>query len=331
MRLIVAAVVVLITTLLICYYNCYVVDSTVVQQTSTHLNESLISKRPNSCECRDDTKEYVHLIEQYYRTIGELNLVKTKLYLLERNFDIAVGYVAWLNETITKLSEELKRRIVLEEGLKWILDDVYVNSVGNQIYSKLNADSLDNYARVLYEWLSDFTYVDDQPSPMPILVCSKVVVTDGPQLPPPFNGSFCNVTLVYVDVNIKPPDWVVAHRQGNCRDLAAVAYVTLEYAARAAGLRNAVYFAAVWFNDTSIGHAAVFFYHDGLLIVVDPAGKYLTPDGGRPPLQELSAYNAHWGGRITRLTLYRVEEGRLRVVANGTVAEVATALSAVKN
>jgi len=36
----------------------------------------------------------------------------------------------------------------------------------------------------------------------------------------------------------------------------------------------------VWFNDTSVGHAAVFFYHDGLPTVVNLAGKYLTPGRG---------------------------------------------------
>ena len=87
----------------------------------------------------------------------------------------------------------------------------------------------------------------------------------------------------------------------------------------------------MWFNDTSVGHAAVFFYHDGLLTVVDPAGKYITPDGGRPLLQELLSYNVHWGGRIARLTLHRVEEGRLLIIANGTTTEVANALSSLKN
>jgi len=279
-----------------------------------------------SCKC-----QYDDLLNQYYQVAAKLNQARTNLTRLEYYYDLALRYLLWLNESNTRLAAELKRRVSLEEGLAWVLGDVYVESVGRRVYTELGRGDPRSFASKLYKWLSGFNYTDDQPSPLPFVVCSRTVVTDGPQPPPPLNSSFCNVTLVYVDVNIKPPDWIVAHRQGNCRDLAAVAYVALEYAARAAGLRNAVYFAAVWFNDTSVGHAAAFFYHDGLLTVVDPAGKYLTPGGGRPPLQELSAYNAHWGGRIVRLTLYRVESGRLLVIANGTTTEVATALSAVKN
>jgi len=270
-------------------------------------------------------------IDHYYQAVSELNLLRMNLTRLEYYYGLALRYLLWLNESNAKLVAELRKRVSLKEGLSWILGDDYVESVGRKVYVELGGGDPRGFAPKLYKWLSSFNYVDDQPSPFPLVVCSRIVVTDGSQLPPPLDGSFCNITFVYVDANIKPPDWVVAHRQGNCRDLAAVAYVALEYAARAAGLHGAVHFVAVWFNDTAVGHAAVFFYHDGLLTVVDPAGKYLTPGGGRPPLQELSAYNAHWGGRITRLTLYRVEEGRLRVVANGTVTEVAVALSTVKS
>jgi len=279
-----------------------------------------------SCKC-----QYDDLVNQYYQVAAELNQARANLARLEYYYELALRYLRWLNESNARLIVELKRRVSLEEGLAWVLGDGYVESVGRRVYIELDGGDPRSFAPKLYKWLSSFTYTDDQPFPLPLVVCSRTVVTDGPQLPPPLNGSFCNVTLVYVDVNIKPPDWVVAHRQGNCRDLAAVAYVALEYAARAAGLYGAVYFAAVWFNDTSVGHAAAFFHYDGLLTVVDPAGKYLTPGGGRPPLQELTAYNVHWGGRIARLTLYRVDGGRLRVVANGTVTEVVAALSAVKN
>jgi len=288
---------------------------------ATNVSQAVTSYK---CQCED-------LLDQYYRAMGELSQIRSNLTRLEYYYGLALRYLLWLNESNTKLVAELKRRVNLEEGLAWALNDSYVESVGAEIYVELGGGDLRSFASKLYKRLSGFNYVDDQPSPLPVVVCSRTVVTDGPQLPPPLNGSFCNITLVYVDVNIKPPDWVVAHRQGNCRDLAAMAYVVLEYAARAAGLRNAVYFAAVWFNDTSVGHAAAFFYYGGLLTIVDPAGKYLTPDRGRPPGQELYAYNAHWGGRIAKLTFYRVEGGQLRVVANGTVAEVATALSAVKN
>jgi len=331
MRLVAVIVIVLVALVMAYYYGYYIRGEEVHQQSQTYAGNSTVFQKFSSCKCENNVKNCTYLIDQYYRTIEELNNVKSKLYQQEMNLNILIKYVAWLNRSHIKISEELKRRVILEEGLKWILNDTYVNSVGKQIYNELKLDNFDSYTNALYKWLTNFTYTDDQPSPLPLVICSRTVVTDGPQPPPPLNGSFCNITLVYVDVNIKPPDWAVVHRQGNCRDLAAVAYVALEYAARAAGLRNAVYFAAVWFNDTTIGHAATFFYYGGLLTIVDPAGKYLTPDGGRPPGQELSAYNAHWGGRIARLTLYRVEGGQLRVVANGTVAEVASALSAVKN
>jgi len=325
MRLaITSAIIILVAFLSIwySYHNNVSTETHLITFTSTTTIERVIVE--DKCQCDN-------LLDHYYRVAAELNVLRTNLTRLERYYELALQYLLWLNESNAKLTAELKRRTSLEEGLTWALSDGYVQSVGAEVYKELDGGDPRSFATKLYKWLSGFNYIDDQPSPLPLVVCSRTIVTDGPQLPPPLNGSFCNVTLVYVDVNIKPPDWVVAHRQGNCRDLAVVAYVALEYAARAAGFRNAVYFAAVWFNDTSVGHAAAFFYYGGLLTIVDPAGKYLTPDGGRPPGQELYAYNAHWGGRIAKLTLYRVEGGQLRVVANGTVAEVADVLSAVKN
>jgi len=321
MRLIILSIIAAFIALSAIWYHSGGSVVTTVVTSTTNIDHTATSYR---CRCDD-------LLNQYYQVAAELNQARVNLTQLEYYYELALRYLLWLNESNARLAAELKKRVSLEEGLAWTLGDIYVESVGRRVYAELGGGDPRSFASKLYKWLSNFTYADDQPSPLPLVVCSKTVVTDGPQPPLPLNSSFCNVTLVYVDVNIKPPDWVVAHRQGNCRDLAAVAYVALEYAARAAGLHNAVYFAVVWFNDTSVGHAATFFYHDGLLTVVDPAGKYLTPGGGRPPGQELSAYNAHWGGRIARLTLYRVEEGRLRVVANGTAPEVAAALSAIKN
>jgi len=137
------------------------------------------------------------------------------------------------------------------------------------------------------------------------------------------------ITFVYVDVDTKPPDWAVAHRQGNCYDLVAVAYVVHECAARATGLHNAVYFAAVWFNDTWRARRRAPLLrrlaHRG-----GPRGQ--VPDAGWGQATSTRALGLQRPlGRVARLKLYRVEGGRLLVIANGTTTEVANVLLAFKN
>ena len=89
------------------------------------------------------------------------------------------------------------------------------------------------------------------------------------------------------------------------------------------------------FNDGSGHLATIIPGTEGYAFILDPAGKYLTPNFGstaaRKAPQELQAYSDYWNsyGGISTIELYRVTDfnGNYELVASGNVSQVALAFN----
>ena len=142
-----------------------------------------------------------------------------------------------------------------------------------------------------------------------------------------------NVGITYIQNYVEKPGLTIQNGYGDCEDQAILAYAMIKYFERnIQGPESDLYLANIIFRDNDVHVCVIQPRIGGYAFILDPAGKYLTPNFGdtnaRNALNELTAYSNYWimHGGVSEITLYRVinNEGDYIIIGKGTVSYIAS-------
>jgi hypothetical protein len=280
----------------------------------------------------DSDSGYVQLSSKYIDLLNRYDalskMLSDKIYGTP-NSDTMLRYYYQLNEKVRLLNNSLWSKCNLESSFGNTLSLGEVTQMKDAVKSIVGSstDHWSNYQGIYQYVSSNIIYVYDVE--MPYITYYRYVDVNGIRYLTGFNYSA-------IDNYVQKPSWTLENKQGDCDDQATLEYAMLRYYNKYyIGTDYNLYIADIDFNDDS-GHVAVFMpVQGGKLIILDPAGHYLTSTrsiiDSKPAASELNSYNANWSkdGHIKNIKLYWVdlETGGHAVVSEGTLSEIADYLS----
>lgn len=233
-----------------------------------------------------------------------------------------------LNLSLTELVRALEQRCCLPEALTHVLAKNEVLAIGKLVV-ELNADLSDVYETVesIYTWIvNNVKDISDPeiPAPLPDKTrCVKII-----------EEKYCYYEVALVQNYVQTPRFTAKHLQGDCEDQAILAYAMMYFYfryIRGEKETGRLLFAILDLSNGRRHAAVIILTKDGGMVIVDPAGKYVTRNGSSRVspgsiYKELLSYSNHWleEGGIERMHLYHVdvENGVYWKVAEGDILTI---------
>lgn len=297
-------------------------------------------KRALEAENRDLFSRYQQLEQNYLdtdmklrRAIEENVALKTELaglqlryQQLQSLYNNMKSVADTLNASLSTIASTLST-CCLPEAFSRVLSLDKVRAVAGYVSAAgVVKDDVVTSIHRIYSWIRrNVEYAFDQPKPHPALNTCLSIGGD----------TYCFYSVGFVEEYVQDPEFTAKYKRGDCDDQAVLAYAMIKYYFMFVhGKDYDVWIALLRFSNGE-GHAAVFVpVAGGYLLVVDPAGSYITGDDyvlftvvkPKPVLEELARYSRHFSahGGITYVELYRVDVrgGDYQLIARGDLTSV---------
>ncbi len=282
-------------------------------------NYSLLKSKYSSLQSK-----YSELRKKYYNVLDQYSVLQRDYRVKERAEQKALNLLSVLSRRITVLYNESISYTRVPYAFKRVLNYYEIYLIRDKVFQAVkHRDSLWLAIQDIYDWIvANIQYVHDTPH---LMVSINYTVLDGKLV-------VTDLRYEWVRNYIQAPRETIELRQGDCDDMAVLAYAMIKYYMVGIQLHDQPLYIAKIIMNSGYAHMAVFLpVGNGSLTIIDPAGHYLTVYislmDARPALEELMTYSNYWGnyGGISRIYLYEINvaDGSYRLAAFGDVYMVA--------
>jgi predicted nuclease with TOPRIM domain len=299
------------------------------------LNESYATLNENYAKLSEDhkalEKSYTELRLKYevlekehdYLASRSSTLARENAALKAEN-ELFSKICSKLNETLTKVLETANSYSTFTTSLPRVLSGEEMEALSSTVNALGLSTDLWSSIKRIYDYVTTtIKYADDVALPR-FQVVMTIRVGD--------KAYAYEVGWDEVQECVQAPTLTLKLKRGDCEDQSVLAHALLQaYTKKVLG-RDLVLYQALVFFKSGNAHACTILNAGGKICIIDPAGHYLTSDGGKatakPTLDELRNYSGHWSseGGIEYLELWSVVSGKAIPVIKGTIEHVARAL-----
>ena len=200
-------------------------------------------------ENRELQSRYLRLNESYSELVKDYQVLQEKYAELEASYGDLGGRIADLRSKLEAIS---LRVLISGEVFKLVLNQSRIDEIDEIVHEELGL-SPDSPPRVkalkIFEWITLNTqYVRDQ-----------------------YHPYYQSGILDYAEEYLEPVNETLSLGEGDCEDLAVLAYAMLR-----AVLREGEEIYLIVLNSIEIRHVAVLYKSDDKFLIIDPAGSYIS-------------------------------------------------------
>lgn len=287
-------------------------------------------------DCDSLFSEMASLSSNYNRLQASYASIQARYASLEADYSSlgsryaeAKAHLGELDAAVRDLARLLDGMALFPQAISRTLNGDQVSAVYWAVESLVSGvDDPWEAERRIYDFIDgDIRYEGDVI--MPYIKDLETVTVDGRDY---VGGFSTDYSMDY----ISQPSLTLANGYGDCDDQTILGYAMIKcFEREVVGEERPLYLALLTFEDMALHLCLIRPAEGGYAYVFDPSGDYISPGYGTANASkafgELNAYSDYWAGHggIREIALYEVLDlqGNYAMVANGTVADIASFLT----